>query len=150
MGLTVFVAFDVIGKLTFDKKLGFLSRGSDIDGIMEANDAIMVYSSVCGQAPGAHPFLLGNPLIPKLLPQMETWNPVLVFTLEAINRRTTMTRDGELELDGGRVGNDMLSRWAAVKSSDPLKMSLRDLVVQLTTNVCLPGLPPSVCELMHV
>lgn len=66
---------------------------------------------------------------------METWNAVLNFTLKAINTRTTISRDGELELEEGRVGNDMLSRWAAVKSSDPLKMSTRDVVVHLSTNV---------------
>lgn len=66
---------------------------------------------------------------------METWNQVLNFTLKAINSRTTMARDGELELEEGRVGNDMLSKWAAVKSSDPLKMSTRDVIVHLSTNV---------------
>lgn len=65
---------------------------------------------------------------------MESWNQVLMFTLKAINSRTTMSRDGELELEDGRVGNDMLSKWAAVKSFDPLKMSTRDVIVHLSTN----------------
>lgn len=128
-------AFDVVGELTFEKKLGFLKKGGDVDGMMEAIEGMLLYASHCGQVPEAHPFLLGNPLFPIILPSMETWNQVLVFTLKAINGRTTISRDGELELEEGRVGNDMLSKWAAVKAFDPLKMSTRDVVVHLSTNV---------------
>ena len=78
--------------------------------------------------------MLGNPLLTKIMPAMESWNQVLVFTLKAINNRTKMSRDGELELEGG-AGDDMLSKWAAVKSFDPLKMNTRDVIVHLSTNV---------------
>lgn len=57
---------------------------------------------------------------------MESWNQALVFTLKAINNRTKLSRDGELELTDEKAGNDMLSKWAAVKAADPLKMSTRD------------------------
>jgi len=130
-------AFDVVGELTFEKKLGFLEKGGDVDGMMQAIEGMLLYASHCGQVPEAHPFLLGNPLFPMLMPSMETWNQVLVFTLKAINSRTTISRDGELELEEGRIGNDMLSKWAAVKAFDPLKMSTRDVVVHLSTNVRL-------------
>lgn len=103
--------------------------------MMEAIEGMLVYASQCGQIPEAHKFLLGNPLFPIIMPQMETWNQVLMFTLKAINSRTRISRDGELELEEGRVGDDMLSKWAAVKSFDPLKMSTRDVVVHLSTNV---------------
>lgn len=131
-------AFDVVGELTFAKKLGFLEKGGDVDGMMETLENILAYSSQCGQVPEAHPFLLGNPVFPVIIPQMENWNQVLTFTLKAINSRTKMTRDGELEMEEGFVGNDMLSKWAAVKSLDPLKMSTRDVVVHLSTNVSTP------------
>ena len=63
--LTFFAAFDVVGELTFKKKLGFLDRGGDVDGMMEAIEGMLVYASQCGQVPEAHPFLLGNPLFPR-------------------------------------------------------------------------------------
>lgn len=69
-----------------------------------------------------------------MMPAMETWNQVLVFTLKAINERASIKRDGEL-INADSEGRDMLSRWAYVKSSDPLKMSTRDIVVHLSTNV---------------
>ncbi|TKX20155.1 pisatin demethylase-like protein 4 [Elsinoe australis] len=130
-----YYAFDVVGELTFAKKLGFLEKGADVDNMMAAIDGMLIYASQCGQIPEAHPFLLGNPLFPLLIPAMETWNQVVTFTLKAINSRTTITRDGELELEQGSAGNDMLSKWAAVKSADPLKMSTRDAIVHLSANV---------------
>jgi hypothetical protein len=120
--------------LTFAKKLGFLERGTDVDGMMQAIEGMLAYAAQCGQVPEAHPFLLGNPLFPILMPQMESWNQTLVFTLKAINIRTKISRDGELELED-EIGDDMLSKWAAVKAFDPLKMSTRDCVVALSTNV---------------
>jgi cytochrome P450 len=129
-----YYAFDVVGEVTFAKKLGFLDMGGDVDGMMATIEGILTYASLCGQVPEMHPLLLGNPLFPILVPAMESWNAVLIFTLKAINSRTSIRRDGELELtDDGE--KDMLSRWAAVKNKDPLKMSTRDIIVHLSTNV---------------
>ena len=130
-----YYAFDVVGEFSFAKKLGFLERGGDVDGMMEAIEGMLVYASQCGQVPEMHPLLLGNPLFPILIPSMETWNQVLNFTLKAINSRSSIKRDGELEAEKGEVGKDMLSRWGAVKQSDPFKMGTRDVIVHLSTNV---------------
>jgi cytochrome P450 len=129
-----YYAFDVVGEVNFAQKLGFLETGGDVDGMIKTIEGIIAYASICGQVPEMHTLLLGNPLFPYLIPSMETWNAVLTFTLKAINARTPMKRDGELELsDVG--GKDLLSRWAAVKNKDPLKMSTRDAIVHLSANV---------------
>ncbi|RKL31250.1 hypothetical protein BFJ72_g11267 [Fusarium proliferatum] len=129
-----YYAFDVVGEVTFAQKLGFLETGGDVDGMMETIEGILFYASMCGQVPEMHPFLLGNPLFPYLIPAMESWNAVLTFTLKAINSRTTIQRDGELELSDGGT-RDFLSKWAAVKNKDPLKMSTRDVITHLSANV---------------
>ncbi|KAF5571396.1 pisatin demethylase cytochrome P450 [Fusarium pseudoanthophilum] len=129
-----YYAFDVVGEVTFAQKLGFLETGADVDGMMETIEGILFYAALCGQVPEMHPFLLGNPLFPYLIPAMESWNAVLTFTLKAINSRTTIQRDGELELNGDG-GRDFLSKWAAVKKRDPLKMNTRDVITHLSTNV---------------
>lgn len=129
-----YLAFDVVGEVTFASKFGFLEQGKDIDGMMKAIEGMLVYLSICGQVPEMHRFLLGNPLFTMVMPAMETWNQVLVFTLKAINARATIKRDGEL-IDADTDGRDMLSRWAYVKRSDPNKMSTRDIVVHLSANV---------------
>lgn len=130
-----YYAFDVVGEISFAKKLGFLEEGRDVDGMIEAIQGILSYASLCGQVPEMHSVLLGNPIFPILMPSMESWNQVLQFTLKAVNSRSSLQRDGEL--DGGEKGGgkDMLSRWMEIHHSDPEKLSTRDVIVHLSTNV---------------
>lgn len=44
-------AFDVIGEITFSKRLGFLERAEDVDGIMAGNWNHFEYTApVCSRA----------------------------------------------------------------------------------------------------
>jgi cytochrome P450 len=111
-----------------------MEQGTDIDGMIHAIEWIAAYGTIVGQVPELHKFLLGNPLLTKLMPAMETWNQVVLFTLNAINSRASIQRDGEL-IKADVEGRDMMSRWAYVRSSDPDKMSTKDIVVALSGNV---------------
>ncbi|RDW79279.1 cytochrome P450 [Aspergillus mulundensis] len=130
-----YYAFDVVGEFSFAKKLGFLQEGRDVDDMMAGIQGILAYASLIGQIPEAHKVLLGNPLFPILMPSMESWNQVLQFTLKQVNSRTSLSRDGELDKGDLEKGKDMLSRWMAIHVSDPEKMSTRDVIVHLSTNV---------------
>ncbi|KAJ9642832.1 hypothetical protein H2199_004353 [Coniosporium tulheliwenetii] len=133
-----YYAFDVVGEFSFAQKLGFLEQGADVDDMMKSIEGMLVYASQCGQVPEMHPVLLGNPLFPILLPAMETWNQVLNFTLKAVNsvnKKGKLDRDGELDAAALEAQGDMLSRWSFIKLSDPSKMSTRDIIVHLSTNV---------------
>ncbi|KAF9891576.1 hypothetical protein FE257_003587 [Aspergillus nanangensis] len=133
-----YYAFDVVGEVTFAKKLGFLEKGRDVDDTMKTIQGILAYASLCGQIPDAHPFLLGNPLFPIFIPSMESWNSVLQFTLKAISSRLALGSD-QHEPTADRVeeslGKDMLSRWLALHQSDPDRLSKRDIIVHTSTNV---------------
>ncbi|KAL4871072.1 cytochrome P450 [Aspergillus spectabilis] len=131
----VYYAFDVVGEFTFAKKLGFLQEDREVDGIMSVIQGILAYASLCGQIPEALKILLGNPLLPLLMPSMEGWNQVLQFTLKQVNSRTSLARDGELEKADLERGRDMLSWWMAIHYADPGNMSTRDVIVHLSTNV---------------
>lgn len=132
-----YYAFDVVGEFTFAKKLGFLEEGRDIDQMIESIEGMLVYASLCGQIPEMHPFLLGNPLFPILMPSMETWNKVLQFTLKTVNSRASLQEDGGIEKgeQDDAAGKDMLSRWMSIHKSDEKRMSTRDVIVHLSTNV---------------
>ena len=130
-----YYAFDVVGEMVFARKLGFLTEGSDIDGMMTAIRGILVYSSLCGQIPELHHLLLGNPLFPYFVPSMETWNQVVQFTLKAMNSRLSLKRDGEIHDEDKESGKDMMSRWMAIHRADPERMSTRDVMVHLSANV---------------
>lgn len=129
-----YYAFDVVGELTFARKLGFLESGEDVDGMIGAIQGIIAYSAIIGQMPWLHKLLLGNPLLSLLLPAMENWNQVLVFTLKCINSRASLKKNGDL-LNADAGGNDMLSRLAYVKNTDPQKMDTRGIVIHTSANV---------------
>ena len=41
-----FYSFDVIGELTFSKRLGFIEHGVDVEGIIASNDSFLDYANV--------------------------------------------------------------------------------------------------------
>ncbi|KAF4450625.1 cytochrome p450 oxidoreductase [Fusarium austroafricanum] len=51
-------AFDVIGLITYGKRLGFLDRGEDIAGISAALDQNLQYSAQSGIFPSLHPYFI--------------------------------------------------------------------------------------------
>jgi hypothetical protein len=52
-------AFDVIGDITYSTRFGFLDRGEDVEGIMEALRKMMRYSTLIGIYAKMHPILWG-------------------------------------------------------------------------------------------
>ena len=50
-------AFDVIGDITYSERFGFLDRGEDVGGIIEALHNAMKYSTLVGIYPRIHPFI---------------------------------------------------------------------------------------------
>lgn len=61
-------ASDAVAEIAFQRKLGFLEKGGDVDGMAASNDGFMVYASIFAQIPGVHSLLLANPILPYLLP----------------------------------------------------------------------------------
>lgn len=52
-----FYAFDVIGAITYSQRFGFLDRGEDIGGLVEALHDMMRYSSLIGIYAWLHPLI---------------------------------------------------------------------------------------------
>lgn len=44
-------AFDVVGEMTFSRRLGFLEQGKDVDGVIEGTQGELDYLAVIGQMP---------------------------------------------------------------------------------------------------
>lgn len=55
-----YYAFDVIGQITWGEPLGFIQRGSDIDGAINELDRFQTYGAVIGQMPFLHKILRQN------------------------------------------------------------------------------------------
>jgi len=61
-----YLAFDVIGEITFSKAFGFLETGTDVGGSVEKSQILTLYVAVMGYFQTIHNLTLGNPLIGKL------------------------------------------------------------------------------------
>lgn len=128
-----YFAFDVIGEISFNKKLGFLEKGEDIDGIIGTIHMMVGIAIRSAHIPPLHKFLLGNPFL-RFIPAVESINTILKFTLKVVESRTSIARKGDLVLDeeGGR---DQLSRWIAVNAKDPTQLSTEHIITHITANV---------------
>lgn len=56
-------AFDVIGELSFSRRLGFLDSKSDVGGTCKLLDQFIAYTSAVAMVPEMHKYLLGNPYL---------------------------------------------------------------------------------------
>ena len=105
-------AFDVVGELTFEKKLGFMEKGGDVDGMLEAIEGMLVYASQCGQVPEAHPFLLGNPIFPIIMPVSARLGYVgVVVDVQAENG--DLEPDLDVHAQSHQHADDHIKRWRA-------------------------------------
>ncbi|KAH6658491.1 cytochrome P450 [Truncatella angustata] len=120
-----YFAFDVLGEINFSKDLGFMEQGTDVDNIIGAIGGILGYVSLIGQVPLVHKFLLGNPLLPKLLPSIEKTNQVLQFSVKQVEDR----------IRNPIPRKDILSTLLATHQQDPQSLSLDEIVAITTTNV---------------
>ncbi|KAL2811624.1 cytochrome P450 [Aspergillus granulosus] len=50
-------AFDVIGLMTYSKRIGFLDQGEDVGGVMGALENMIFYASLAGLTPSLHPYM---------------------------------------------------------------------------------------------
>ena len=64
-----YFAFDVIGELTWSKRLGFVEKGEDVGGIVQFVSDFLAYAGPIGQQPLLDLFLEKNPI--KL--QLQKW-----------------------------------------------------------------------------
>lgn len=128
-----YFAFDVVGEITFNKKLGFLEKGEDVDGIIGTIKTMIGIGFRSAQMPPLHTFLLGNPFL-RFIPAVESANSVLKFTLKVVESRRSLGRKGDLVL-GEEGGRDILSRWIAVNAKDPTQLTTEHIIANATANV---------------
>ncbi|KAE8420434.1 pisatin demethylase [Aspergillus pseudocaelatus] len=88
-------ATDVIMEITFGKRLGFLEREEDVDGILETIEKRFWYVAVAGQMPWLDKLLHKNPAVGLFarFGSKPRVSPVLQFALERIAERKRQRLD---------------------------------------------------------
>ncbi|CAG9950703.1 unnamed protein product [Clonostachys rosea f. rosea IK726] len=146
-------AFDVIGNLTFSKTLGFVEQSRDIDDMIATLGNFFVYAAVIGQIPYLHKVLVGNPLLPYIMPAIESFNPAVNFAVKCMKESKENVEEGRDDFlirfqkmvkagsKGGHNGGafedaDIVNHTSTnvLAGSDTTAIALRAIIHNLITN----------------
>ncbi|KIW74034.1 hypothetical protein PV04_02102 [Phialophora macrospora] len=129
-----FFAFDVIGELTFSRRLGFIEQGVDVNNIIDAIGANFNYFSVLGQMPWLDEALLGkNPVYVKYF-RKSVSSPILLFAQGLLKERLRDLEDGGVDENKDKLDRpDFLSRFLKIRKEDAGEETLTD--AQILSNL---------------
>ncbi|CAK4033845.1 Pisatin demethylase [Lecanosticta acicola] len=135
-----FFAFDVIGELTWSKRLGFVERDEDVENIVEFVEGFLTYAAPMGQMPWLDLLWDKNPI--KM--QLQKWgitktvHPVVKFALsQAADRSVEMDKirqDGSLDETSGK-GVDLLMKFTQAQHDHPEFMTDRQVLSSCTSMI---------------
>ncbi|KAL1297000.1 hypothetical protein AAFC00_004596 [Neodothiora populina] len=138
-----FYAFDVIGELTWSKRLGYIERNEDVDGIVAFLQSFLSYAAKVGQMAWFDELLEKNPL--KL--QLEAWGaikkvfPVTRFALsrsaERKDEMDKVKKTGQVVERPGR-GIDLLTKFTQAQHDHPEFMT-NDQVLSASCSMVFAG-----------
>ncbi|KAI8930867.1 hypothetical protein NX059_011884 [Plenodomus lindquistii] len=124
-----YYAFDVIGELTFSKRLGFVKSGTDVDNIIRDLEGFLNYASWVGQMPFLDKLLVKNPI--KIWMASNGWlkasAPVAAFAKKHLVERQKEEESGATKIQR----RDFLNRFKEARAKDPEFIS-EQLVLALT------------------
>ncbi|KAL8919500.1 MAG: hypothetical protein Q9172_004954 [Xanthocarpia lactea] len=103
-----FFTFDVMGEVTFSRRLGFLEEGADVEEIMANN---WKYFQMAAPMPWLDHFWKDNPLLPAVSKR----NPLADFGAARIKERLSMTDEERDHINQ----SDFLSSFIKEKQKDP-------------------------------
>ncbi|TGJ84436.1 hypothetical protein E0Z10_g4321 [Xylaria hypoxylon] len=112
-----YFAFDVIGEITFSKRLGFLEEGHDVEGIIESIWYWFEYVAVIGQIPWLDSLWVKNTVVSRLQPAK--WSPMVLFANKREEERRALSADTSEKKDSQVNDRDFLSRFQAALDKDP-------------------------------
>ncbi|KAF3913537.1 hypothetical protein ABW20_dc0103048 [Dactylellina cionopaga] len=86
-------AFDVVGEMTFSRRLGFLEQGRDVDKVISETQQQLDYLAVIGQMPFLDKLLMKNPL--RIWWKGNPTSPVTSFSLNCMQQRLEEKEKGD-------------------------------------------------------
>ncbi|KAM0541732.1 hypothetical protein ACHAPJ_013137 [Fusarium lateritium] len=128
-----YYAFDVIGELTYSKRLGFVDHGKDVDNIIRNLEWLLNYAAPVGQLPVLDSLLLKNPL--RLL--LTKWgftnssSPVAIFARNRMLARVDPEKLNDMKFDQDNGRRDFLSRFLEAHQKNS-EIITQDRVLALT------------------
>ena len=111
-------AFDVMGEITFSRRLGFLERDEDIGGIAESIWRYFVRTSPVTQMPWVDLVWTKNPILQRF--KAVSKNAVVGFAMERAKERQLQNEKEGVDEKGEELNDqDFLSRFLGAIKKDP-------------------------------
>ncbi|KAK7751821.1 hypothetical protein SLS62_006307 [Diatrype stigma] len=107
-------AFDVIGELTFSRRLGFLESGTDVNGVMKNIWDMFKETSLVTQMPWVDDFWTNNPV--RRYMRGHGVSPGAAFAMARVQERREEVKAGKTDWD--RETRDFMSRFLEVEAKD--------------------------------
>ncbi|RYP31585.1 hypothetical protein DL767_005694 [Monosporascus sp. MG133] len=107
-------AFDVIGELTFSKRLGFLESGTDVNGVMRNIWDMFKETSLVTQMPWIDDFWTNSPI--RRYMRGRGISPGAAFAMARVQERREEMKAGKTDWD--RETRDFMSRFLEIESKD--------------------------------
>lgn len=135
-----FFAFDVIGELTWSKRLGFVERDEDVDGIVKFVAGFLSYAGPIGQMPILDLLFWKNPI--RLQLQRWGWDKS-VFPVTRFALAQSASRSAEMEKvrqhghadRTGTGGVDFLTKFTQAQHDHPEFMTDRQVLASCTSMI---------------
>ena len=118
-----YLAFDIVGEVTFSKQFGFLEQGRDIGDAIKNQGVLTLYLALLAYFPWAHNYLLANPLIEKLGLQ-----PTM-HVLDTCNEAITIRSKND------KVRKDMIEQWLDQLRKHPDRMTESEIFAAVVISV---------------
>jgi cytochrome P450 len=130
-------AFDVIGLITYSKRLGFLDRGEDVRGVMAALEDHLYYATLTGIYSWLHKYLY--PMRNWLAGPTGTGRAyVMKFTMDRIaehQRQQTKGIPVEAGAEEGKTSMDFLTKFFKKNADNPQSFTMYHLTMGCVSNM---------------
>ncbi|ETS76877.1 hypothetical protein PFICI_10751 [Pestalotiopsis fici W106-1] len=129
-------AFDVIGSITYSKRLGFLDRGLDVEGVMKAISNMAAYASLAGIYSFVHPYIF--PMMNYMAGSKGMGRTyVQSFTKGCIEEHQSNPKafDSDAADDGSGKATDFLTKFYAQHTRIPDTFTTTHIMVACVQNM---------------
>ncbi|KAL2830469.1 hypothetical protein BDW59DRAFT_170061 [Aspergillus cavernicola] len=116
-----FLAFDVIGSITYSKRHGFIEKNQDIDGILSSLARIFDYAGPIGQMPWLDKLLWKNPIFDALQKWglVDNSHPVAIFARQRMTERMPTDPANDLGTTTQAQKEDLLTKFMKAGKDRP-------------------------------
>ncbi|KAG8625266.1 hypothetical protein KVT40_007017 [Elsinoe batatas] len=132
-----YYAFDVVGELTFSKRLGFVDGGKDVEGVIGSIEQMLDYASVVGQIPDLDYVMLKNPFR-LLMSRLGLWQadtPMVRFAKARFAERYGNDGVALEKAEWNAQYRDFLSKFMEASKKDPEFITQRQVLALTVANI---------------